>query len=409
MLLLEHHGKELLRAHGFATPDGVFVANGGQFEAERGPVGPWVVKAQLASGGRGKAGGVVMADDLGAVEEAVAALQAFEMNGRPCLGVRIERRFAFHSESYVSFSIDPAGLGVHILMSGEGGVEIESAARVLQANCALDGHAMLQAAQALAAQLSSAQADGVASILPKLVEFFIKSEALLLEVNPLFTLADGSAVAGDVKLAIDENALERLAEVKAIVDENPTLYSEAAFKARHGFDFVELDHDGEIGLLTTGAGLSMMLVDDMRSRGGKPINFCDVRSGLLRGSPQRLIDALTHMTTCPNLKAVFVSIFAGVTDLGEFATLLIAAKRATPGLDAPFVARLVGNNLESAADHRGRGARDRRRGGPRQGVVDPQGGGRCSLSCSRPTFRSLRSRIRATKSGKKLRSRRRSA
>jgi succinyl-CoA synthetase beta subunit len=177
---------------------------------------------------------------------------------------------------------------------------------------------------------------------------FIAFDATLLEVNPLFVLADGSWVAGDMKLGVDENAFERQPEMEAVVRSRPDAYPEANFKLVHEFDYVRIDPKGQIGLLTTGAGLSMMLIDEMLQAGRRPYNFCDVRTGLLRGSPRRLIDVLQEFTRGPEICVVFVNIFAGITDLGEFADLLLQALDATPQIKVPVVARLIGNNFEAA-------------------------------------------------------------
>ena len=128
----------------------------------------------------------------------------------------------------------------------------------------------------------------------------------------------------------------------------PAIYADANRKIAEGFDYVELDPAGEIGLVTTGAGLSMMLIDELTARGAKPLNFCDIRTGQMRGSPARLIRVLQWITSRSSLKAVLVNIFAGITDLGEFAGLLAAAIQASPQLRVPVVARLVGRNASQA-------------------------------------------------------------
>jgi succinyl-CoA synthetase beta subunit len=125
-------------------------------------------------------------------------------------------------------------------------------------------------------------------------------------------------------------------------------YLDACRKITEGFDYVELDPNGEIGLVTTGAGLSMMLIDELTARGAKPLNFCDIRTGQMRGSPARLIRVLQWITSGPSLKVVLVNIFAGITDLGEFAALLAAAIEASPLLHVPVVGRLVGRNAAEA-------------------------------------------------------------
>ena len=121
-------------------------------------------------------------------------------------------------------------------------------------------------------------------------------------------------------------------------------------KLTEGFDYVELAPRSEVGLLTTGAGLSMMLIDEMVARGIEPFNFCDVRAGLLRGDPRRLAQVLRWIGRGTAVRALFVNIFAGVTDLGEFARLLLEALEALPALRVPIVARLIGNGFEDARE-----------------------------------------------------------
>ena len=125
-------------------------------------------------------------------------------------------------------------------------------------------------------------------------------------------------------------------------------YPEVQLKLEHGFDYVVVDPAGEIGLLTTGAGLSMMLIDELRACGLKPYNFLDVRTGGMRGDPTRLIRVLEWIAQGPNVRVVLVNIFAGITHLGEFATLLLKARAAVPQLTQPFVVRLVGTAFSEA-------------------------------------------------------------
>ena len=164
----------------------------------------------------------------------------------------------------------------------------------------------------------------------------------------MFVHDDGGWVAGDAKMVIDENALFRQPAVSKFIDLRDPVYWETQAKRDHGFDYVEIDPQGEIGLLTTGAGLSMMLVDELIGAGLKPFNFLDLRSGGLRGDPSRIIQVMNWMADGPNVGVVLVNIFAGVTHLGEFTELLLQAFRETPRLKVPVVARLVGNGLDDA-------------------------------------------------------------
>ncbi len=175
----------------------------------------------------------------------------------------------------------------------------------------------------------------------------IERELALAEINPLFVSAAG-CVAGDAKLVVDLGAVERQPRIAALIEARPQTYPDANRKLAEGFDYVDIDPEGEIGLVTTGAGLSMMLIDELTARGMKPLNFCDIRTGQMRGSPARVMRVLEWITAHPSLRAVLVSVFAGITDLAEFADLLATGMERTPSLRVPVVARLVGRGAAEA-------------------------------------------------------------
>jgi succinyl-CoA synthetase beta subunit len=183
-----------------------------------------------------------------------------------------------------------------------------------------------------------------------LATVFLEREALLVEVNPLFVKADGTWLAGDAKIVTDDNALDRQPDLRELLKQRARIYPEVALKLEHGFDYVVVDPEGEIGLLTTGAGLSMMLIDELRAAGLKPFNFLDIRTGGLRGETRRLVQVLKWMGEAPRVRVVLINIFAGITELGEFSSLLVAAMREVPALKVPAVARLVGNGLPAARE-----------------------------------------------------------
>lgn len=352
MLLLECDAKEFAERRGIPVPAGVFLSGAeGASMAPLGP-GPWMVKGQAAVGGRGKAGAIRRADTPGVVAAIIAELTGKRIQGHAVHGFRVEQQVRFTHEIYLSFLVDAAASGIRVLLSTEGGVDIEEAAHrpdaMLTVVAPLERAALTEAALGLAANFPAAIWTALKDAIPRLVQLFLDSEAMLLEINPLFVLPDGGWVAGDCKLSVDENALLRQPELEELVRARPEAYREAVFKLTHGFDYVRIDPEGEIGLLTTGAGLSMMLIDEMLRAGRRPYNFCDVRSGLLRGSPERLIQVLKQFVEGPRLSAVLVNIFAGITDLEEFAELLLQALEAVPALRVPVVARLIGNNFEAA-------------------------------------------------------------
>jgi succinyl-CoA synthetase beta subunit len=349
VFLIEHHGKELLASHGIPVPAGVFVPAGGDARAAAIPDGPLMVKAQVASGGRGKAGGIESAASREDVTHIVAELgQA--LNGKPIHGFRIEQRVDFVHEAYVSLSIDGETARVRLLISAEGGVDVE--ARAADEGGALTALAepenLAAAARALCARLPSPVREALADAAPRLADILVRYEATLLEINPLFIMRDGRWIAGDVKLVIDDNAIVRLPAIAALLEQHPGIYPESARKLVNGFDYVEVDPQGEIGLITTGAGLSMQLIDELKAQGRRPLNFCDIRSGQFRGDPARLIAVMQWIASRPSVKVVLVNIFAGITDLAEFARLLVQAAAAVPQLRVPIVARLIGRNLDEA-------------------------------------------------------------
>jgi succinyl-CoA synthetase beta subunit len=181
-----------------------------------------------------------------------------------------------------------------------------------------------------------------------LIAEFFAFEATLLEVNPLFIRPDGSWTAADLKLAIDDNALVRQPRLSDLIRHRADDYPEMALKLDHGFDFVVVDPDGEIGLVTTGAGLSMQMIDELAERGHPAFNFCDIRTGQLRGDPTRLINVFQWIAAGRNVRSVLINFFAGITHLGEVAKLLVTALNAVPELHVPVTARLIGNGYEEA-------------------------------------------------------------
>ena len=346
MLLIEADGKALLRSAGIATPQGFVTSD--QAPALAGP-GPWIVKAQVPAGGRGKAGGVVRCDTEAAVQAALARLLGASIKGHIIQSCLIEQTVTNADEYYLSLMIDPAQYGVRVMLLREGGVEVEqtaaSAKRSLLAGP--EAGAISAAISKLAAAEPAARRAALTAVGEKLAQLFMQRELMLAEINPLFVGADG-CIAGDAKIVIDLDSVHRQPELAALIERNAAGYPDAVRKLKDGFDYVEVDPQGEIGLVTTGAGLSMMLIDEMTARGGRPLNFCDIRTGLLRGEPTRLIKVLGWIGARPSVRVVLVNIFAGITDLAEFARLLCLALERTPSIHVPIVARIVGNGFAEA-------------------------------------------------------------
>ncbi len=352
MNLLEHDAKVLAAAYGLRVPAGVLAETIDRVSEAALPPGPWIVKAQVPLGGRGKAGLIQPAATIDEVKTHLRAMSGISLRGHPVRGCRIETRVSAAAEAYVGMLVDPAQAAVRVLASERGGVDIEAIntnkASVRSTLCAPTRAAIESAGHELAATMRAPFREAIRSATAQLARLFIECEATLAEINPLFVQADGTWLAGDFKLALDESAFERLDAIRPLIEGRKAAYPDVALKLATGFDYVEVDSMGTIGLLTTGAGLSMKLIDELRAKGKRPFNFVDVRSGQLRGNPTRLIQVLSWISRGPQVKVVLVNIFAGITHLGEFARLLVDALEAVPALKVPVVARLIGNGFDEA-------------------------------------------------------------
>jgi succinyl-CoA synthetase beta subunit len=343
VLLIEADGKALLAMHGVEVPDAVLASDAAI--ADLPGVGPWMVKAQVPVGGRGKAGGVVRCDTRQDVVAAVQRMLGGRLKGHQVDACLIEQAAA-GKERYLAIMVDPASYGLRVIYSAAGGVDIEQSGAQGRL-CPPHASAAAEALAELIADEPSELRGPIAAVGRRLADLLIGRELALAEINPLFVSAAG-CVAGDAKLVVDLGAVERQPSIAALIGSRPQTYVDANRKLVEGFDYVELDPHGEIGLVTTGAGLSMMLIDELTARGMMPLNFCDIRTGQMRGSPARLMRVLEWITSRPSLRIVLVNIFAGITDLAEFGGLLATAIEQTPTLRVPVVARLVGRGAQDA-------------------------------------------------------------
>lgn len=349
MYLLEHDAKELLAAHGIPVPAGCLIESASAQPAL--PAGPWVVKGQIAAGGRGKAGIIKLAATPQEVSVHAKGILGAMVKGHTVEAVRIEQQVAHAAEAYVGLLLDAATGGVRVIVSASGGMEIEQVPHDLihTAVAPPEPQALADCVRDLASRLPGDVAFAVGDAGARLARVFLELECMLVEINPLFVQDGGRWIAGDAKIVTDDNALTRRKELESLVKARAAVYPDIARKHEHGFDYVEVDPEGEIGLLTTGAGLSMMLIDELRAAGLKPFNFLDIRTGGLRGETRRLTQVLQWIGQGKKVKVLLVNIFAGITDLGEFSQLLATALGAAK-LKTPVVARLVGTNLAAARD-----------------------------------------------------------
>jgi len=308
--------------------------------------GPWIVKAQVPVGGRGKAGGIIRCTTHAEIGAALHRLLGSRLKGHQVDACLIEQ-VVTGEERYLALMVDAASYGVRVIYAAQGGIEIEQSGAGAGELCPPEPNAIAAAVARMVAHEPPAWRDALAGVGRKLARLLLDRELMLAEINPLFVSPAG-CIAGDAKVVVDLNAIDRQPRIAELIAARPAIYADANRKLQEGFDYVELDPAGEIGLVTTGAGLSMMLIDELTARGAKPLNFCDIRTGQMRGSPTRLMRVLGWITARPSLRAVLVNIFAGITDLAEFADLLATAVERTPSLRVPVVARLIGRNAEQA-------------------------------------------------------------
>lgn len=319
--------------------------------------GKSVVKAQVKVGGRGKAGGVKLA---ASADEAVARatdILGMDIKGHTVHKVMIaETAPEILEEYYVSFLLDRANRTFLSIASVEGGMEIEEVAATRPEAVAqtpinpIDGVDEAKAREIVAAAKFPAEvADKVANVLVKLWDTFIKSDALLVEVNPLAKVASGEVIALDGKVSLDENAEFRHPEYEELHDKDAANPLEAAAKAK-GLNYVKLD--GEVGIIGNGAGLVMSTLDVVayagENHGGvKPANFLDIGGG---ASAQVMANGLEIILGDPDVKSVFVNVFGGITACDEVANGIVQALKLLEdrgeNVTKPLVVRLDGNNAE---------------------------------------------------------------
>ena len=215
MYLLEHDAKQLLARHGIPVPDGRLVERGASLDAAALPPGPWMVKGQIAAGGRGKAGIVRKAATPQEIASHTEAIVGATVKGRAVESVRIERQVAGAEEAYIGLLLDAGAGGVRVIVSSEGGVEVENLppGAVRSAVAAPDAAALSACVARLRRIRGRAKGKALADAGARLARVFLECEALLVEVNPLFVHPDGSWVAGDAKVVTDDNALARQEEL----------------------------------------------------------------------------------------------------------------------------------------------------------------------------------------------------
>ncbi len=351
MNLHEYQARDILRQQGVPMPDAAVAATPEEARAIATRLGgKVVVKAQVHAGGRGKAGGVKLAQT--AAEAAAHATQILGMTirGLPVHKVLIAPAVEIASESYVGIIVDRASQLPVLMVSPAGGIDIEQVAAETPQKIhrlAIDPRFGLLAHQALGLGLrlypGLGQARAAADIMQKLAAAVYAVGASLAEINPLGTTPDGRVLALDAKIVVDDNELERLPEIAALRDASAEAPSEVAAREA-GLTFIKLE--GSVGCCVNGAGLAMATLDLVKYYGGAPANFLDIGGS---SNPQKVVNALRIITTDPQVKAILFNIFGGITRCDDVANGIVQATSQFP-LKVPMVVRLTGTNEREAVE-----------------------------------------------------------
>ncbi|HEY6585091.1 MAG TPA: ADP-forming succinate--CoA ligase subunit beta [Gaiellaceae bacterium] len=348
MDLYEYQGKELFRQFGIPVSEGRVADTP---EAARRAAeelgGQVVVKAQVLTGGRGKAGGIKLADGPDDAEEQARGILGLDINGHVVRKLWIERASDIEREYYLSLTFDRGEKKALYMFTKEGGIDIEEVASERPEALArlhvdpLEGFQPYQARRLIygAGIEDESEQKQIAKIAGQLYDAFVRSDAMLTEINPLIVTPDGEVKALDSKFTVDDNALYKHPEIAEMRDLEAYPPEERAAREK-GVTYVKLD--GEVGVLGNGAGLVMSTLDVVALAGGSPANFCDLGGG---GDAEGVVDALEIISADPQVKSILFNIFGGITRCDEVARgILQALERLT--IDEPIVVRLDGTNAE---------------------------------------------------------------
>ena len=353
MDLMEFQGKDLFRAHGIpTTPQGQIATTPEQAEALATEFGvPVMVKAQVLTGGRGKAGGVKYCPDAAAAKAAAEAILGLDIKGHVVHKVLVEKASDIGEEYYLSILHDRVSKGYKAICSVEGGVEIEEVNRTQPDKVAkVDINPVDGMSEELANQILDQGAmptdtrDQQVALLMKLYDGFVASDATLFEINPLIKTEDGHIIALDSKVSIDDNALFRHEDLASLEGPVPDDQQGDDLEARakdKGLQYVKLD--GDIGIMGNGAGLVMSTLDVVDQAGGKPANFLDAGGG---ASAESMAEGIAFVLGDPAVKVMLINIFGGITRCDDVANGVLGAMEMLGDVEQKLVVRLDGNAAE---------------------------------------------------------------
>jgi succinyl-CoA synthetase beta subunit len=345
--LYEYEAKTLLSTYGISPPRGELATTSQHaYDATAKLAVPVAVKAQVLVAGRGKAGGILFADNPQEAEEAAKKLLGTQVKGMAVSQVLVEEKISIKNELYFGITLDRANRCCVIVASELGGVDIEEAAEnqpqkihkhLVDPQLGFRSFHARQIAKKMG--YDGDQMQQLADIFGKLYRLSLDYDAELAEMNPLAENQDGKFVAADARLILDDNALFRHEAFRQKRLEEQREPSSQEFEAlKNGLEYVELD--GDIGVVGNGAGLVMATLDVINLYGGKPANFLDMGGGV---PPQRIAAAFKIILSNPKVKVLLVNILGGITLCDEVARGIIQARQQL-GTSKPMVIRLVGTN-----------------------------------------------------------------
>jgi succinyl-CoA synthetase beta subunit len=347
--LQEYRSKEILARHGVPLQAGETATSPEDARAAAERIGgPVVVKAQVLVGGRGKAGGVKLAATPDEAAEKAREIIGLDIKGTTVKTVLVVPAAEIAHEYYLGLILDRAAKAITVIASAEGGVEIEETAKTNpDAILRLPLHPLLGLQEHESRRIGfflgipAELRRDFASLVRGLYGAFVESDADLAEINPLVVTDDGRLLALDAKIVLDESALPRHPDLEAMRDLNEEEPSEIAAREA-GISFIKLD--GSIGCMVNGAGLAMTTMDLVKLAGGEPANFLDIGGG---AKADKVTAAFRIILDDPNVKAILINIFGGITRGDEVARGIVEA-RANLEREVPMVVRVVGTNADEA-------------------------------------------------------------
>ena len=351
MDLYEYQGKQLFKRFDIPVSEGRLATTPAEARAAAEERRFDRALAYLRTGGRGKAGGIKLADGPEDAESKADEILGLDINGHVVRKLWIERASEIAKEYYLSVTFDRGVKEALFMLTTEGGVEIEEVAAKNPEALArlhvnpLEGFQPYQARDLIfgAGIGDPDEQKQIAAIVEKLYRCFVETDAMLCEINPLIVTPEGEVRALDSKFTVDDNALYKHPDIEEMRD--PDAYPPEERAAREkGVTYVKLD--GEVGILGNGAGLVMSTLDVIALAGGRPANFCDLGGG---GDAQGVVDALEVISADPQVRSIFFNIFGGITRGDEVARGILAALEQI-GIQHPIVVRLDGTNAEEGRE-----------------------------------------------------------